>query len=262
MNKAEFNRMFDTAFDAVSREDSVPPIPDYRPSWEKLQKKLIKSNRTKRTRSKLSKLAVIAAALMLGAFIFGNTDKVRALTPLISTLYESSSGVLSYFFGRADDQDPSKARTAPPPDVAQSSNAGLPVARTVVTDAEGAKEALSFPSPVFAYLPVGYELDNVQVQYLEDRERADSVAYIYLNREGNAIVFSFAKLAEQTALGGNQAKEGIEVKKIELRDGPGILVTASNGSTRLETISRGLMISMSGILPADQVLRVYDEMTF
>ena len=262
MNKTEFNQRFDAAFEAASRDGSSQPCPDYRPSWDKLQKKLIGRQRARRTRSKLSKLAVIAATLMLGAFIFGNTMTVRAIPPIMSTLYESSTGVLTYFFGRAEDKDPSKAITAPPPDVAQSGDAGQPIARTIETDAEGARELLSFPAPVFSYLPEGYTLDKVQVQYFGDRERADLAAFLYYNKDGNAIVFSFTKLAGQTGLGENKAKEGIEVRKVELKDSTGVLVTARNGSTRLETIVNGLLISMSGIVPADQVLRIYDEMTF
>ncbi|MBO9599414.1 MAG: hypothetical protein J7559_16525, partial [Cohnella sp.] len=174
MNKQEFDRLYDAAFEAAARGGPSQPSADYRPSWEKLRKKLGGYNRSRRMRSRVGKLAVLASALLLGAFLFGNASNVRAIPPVFSTLYESSTGVFSYFFGRAEDRSPSKAKTPPPPDAMQSGNVGLPVSRMIVTDAEQAGGLLSFPSPTFGYLPDGYRLNNVQVSYFGEKTRADS----------------------------------------------------------------------------------------
>ncbi|MFC5530602.1 DUF4367 domain-containing protein [Cohnella yongneupensis] len=261
MNSAEFNQRFDAAFEAATG-DRAPAYPsaDHRPSWERLQKKLSAQRRAKLTRSRLSKLAVLAAALMLGAFIFGNTMKVRAIEPFYSTLVETSSGMLTYFFGRAEDQDPSKAKTAPPPDFGQSDSYGLPMSRTVQTNAKEVGKLVAFAPPDFRYVPEGYSLDQVQVSYYGDHERANSATYIYANDTGNTIIFDFFKLFGNTGLAENQGSEGIKVERIALKDGSGILYTASNGSTRLETVVDGVRISLSGILPKEQFLEVYEEM--
>lgn len=262
MNKQEFDRLYDAAFEAAAQSGSSQPSADYRPSWENLQKKLGGYNRSRRTRARVGKLAVLASALMLGAFIFGHASNVRAIPPVFSTLYESSTGVLSYFFGRTEDQNPSKAKTPPPPDVAQSGSAGLPVSRMIVTDAKQADGLLSFPSPTFNYLPDGYRLNNVQVSYYGDKTRADAAVYLYVNNDGNHIVFSFVKLDGQTSLTANEGTEGVKVEQVELGDGPGVLYTTDNGSTRLETVADGLLVSLSGILPADQILRIHDEISY
>lgn len=262
MNKQEFDRLYDAAFEAVARGGSPQPSTDYRPSWEKLQTKLGRYNRSRRMRSRMGKLAVFASALLLGAFIFGNTTYVRAIPPVFSTLYESSTGVLSYFFGRAEDQNPSKAKTPPPPDAMQSGSVGHPVSTMIVTNAVEADELLSFPSPTFNYMPDGYRLNNVQVSYYGDKTRADAAVYMYVNEDGNQIAFSFFKLDGQTSLTANEGKEGIHVERVELGDGPGVLYTADNGSTRLETVASGLQVALSGILPADQMMRIYDGIAY
>jgi len=262
MNKQEFDRLFDAAFETAAQGGSPQPNADYRPSWEKLQTKLGRYNRSRRLRSRMGKLAVLASALLLGAFIFGQTTNVRAIPPVFSTLYETSTGVFSYFFGRAEDQDPSKAKTPPPPGAMQHESVGHPLSRTIVTNAVEAEGLLSFPSPTFNYVPDGYRLNNVQVSYYGDKTRADTAVYLYVNEDGNQLAFGFFKLEGQTSLTVNEGKEGINVDRVELRDGPGVLYTADNGSTRLETVIGSLLVTLSGILPADQIMRIYDEIAY
>ncbi|MBO9599413.1 MAG: DUF4367 domain-containing protein, partial [Cohnella sp.] len=86
--------------------------------------------------------------------------------------------------------------------------------------------------------------------------------YLYVNEDGNHIIFSFLKLDGQTSLMTNEGKEGIKVEQVELEDGPGILYTADNGSTRLETVANGLQVSLSGILPGDRFLRIYEQISY
>ncbi len=262
MNKQEFDRLFDSAFEAAARGGVSQRSPDYRPSWEKLQSKLGRHNRSRTLRARVGKLAVLASALLLGAFLFGNTSNVRAIPPVFSTLYESSAGVLSYFFGRAEDQTPVKAKTPPPPDAMHTESVGNPVSRMIVTNAVEADGLLSFPSPTFNYMPDGYRLNNVQVSYFGDKTRADAAVYLYANQDGNQIAFSFIKLEGHTSLTANEGKDGIQVERIELGDGPGVLYTAVNGSTRLETVANGLQVSLSGILPADEIVRIYNQIAY
>ncbi|WP_027087564.1 DUF4367 domain-containing protein [Cohnella panacarvi] len=262
MNKQEFERLYEAAFEAAARSGSPQPSTDYRPSWEKLQTKLGRYDSSRRRRARVGKFAILASALLLGAFLFGNTSNVRAIPPVFSTLYESSAGVLSYFFGRAEDQNPSQAKTPPPPDAMQSGSAGQPVSRMIVTDAAQADGLLSFPSPTFRYIPDGYRLNNVQVSYYGDKTRADSAVYLYLNQDGNQIAFSFVKLEDRTSLTASEGRKGVKVEQVELGDGPGVLYAADNGSTRLETVVGSLHVSLSGILPPDQIVRIYDGIAY
>ncbi len=262
MNDAQFDRLFDTAFEVFSEQSSSNPSVDYRPSWLRMQQKLISSRKRKGLRSKLTRLTVIAASLILGAAIFGNTQAVRAIDPLYATIKEYPSGVMGFFFGRAEDTDNPKAKTAPPPEFAEGLdtaelNEGLHMA--VVTEAQASK-MLSFAAPVFHYIPTGYAFSNAQVYLYGDRKTADHVAYQFINDNEKIMHVTLDTMKTNLGLGVSKNAEGIIVEKIQLSDGPAILTSAESGSTSLETIKGGTHITMSGIVPADELIRMYEEM--
>lgn len=257
MNDAEFNRSFDAAFELADR-DGGTPVPDYRPSWLRLQATLVKRRRSKVGRARLARLAVVVAALLVGALAMGGPSIVKAIQPMYAKLIETPSGVLSFVFGRDDDGRPTKAKTSPP---VEDDLGHIERSRMVVTDLAGAAEAVSFAPPVFGYIPVGYSLDRVQLYYDGNRERANRAAYLFSDADGRVLAFTFKGLNAKTGASGLPASEGVTVRKVRLKDGTGILASATNGSTRLETVSGGVYIALSGMMTEEDAVKIYDEMT-
>lgn len=262
MNKESFDRLFDTAFEISAQQPPDYTSVDHRPSWHRVQHQLIAKRRRTNIRTKLTRLSVVAASLLLGAVIFGNSQAVKALEPLYATLKEYPSGVMGFIFGRSEDTDTSKAKTLPPPEFAE----GLDIQKvnefiytSSATEAQASK-LLSFPAPVFHYLPAGYSFSQAQLYFINGHDLADEVAYIFLTEEGKTMTIFLKKLNEGTSLGMNSHAEGITVENIQLSSGPAILTTAQNGSSQLETIASGIQINMSGIIPSDELILLYEEM--
>jgi hypothetical protein len=227
-----------------------------------VQQQLITQRKRKSIQSKLSKLAIIVASLLLGAVIFGNTQAARAIEPIYATLKEYPSGVMGFFFGRAEDNDPSKAKTAPPPGYAESLDIvelNTDLHSAIVTQAQASK-LLSFRAPVFQFIPTGYSFYQAQIYFYDHKERADQVIYSFTTDKDKAMSVIMQKTKPNTGLGTNNVAEGVTVKKIQLSDGPAILTSATNGSHSLETMVGDIHISMSGIVPANDLIRMFEEM--
>ncbi|MFD0671264.1 DUF4367 domain-containing protein [Cohnella sp. GCM10027633] len=262
MNKAEFERRFDAAFEAAAQNAVSAPVADYRPSWERMQGKLRSRRKSGRARAALGRLAILAAAILIGAFIFNGSSTVRAIEPMYAKLIQSD-GMLSFFFGRDEDRDTSGAKTAPPPDYVSGDTQAHPSAynRTEVTDIEGARDALSFRAPEFGYIPDYFSLYSAELTYSRNQDRADSVIYTYLNgSNGYYVTLYFNKLKGVTGTGTNISGEGITVREVHLRDADGVLTTVTDGTSQLELIAGDIQISFGGRVPADELLRIYDEM--
>jgi hypothetical protein len=263
MNNSQLDHMFEAAFEAAAESHSHDdPTPDFRPSWLRVQQLLIKQRKRKSIRSRLSKLAVIAASLLLGAVIFGNTQIARAIEPIYATLKEYPSGMMGFFFGRAEDNDPTKAKTAPPPGYTEGldiveMNTNLHMA--TVTQAQASK-LLSFRAPVFQFIPTGYSFYQAQIYFYDRKEQADQVIYTFTTEKEKAMSVIMQKMKPNTGLGTNNVAEGVTVEKIKLSNGPAILTSATNGSHSLETMKGDIHISMSGIVPANELIRMYEEM--
>lgn len=264
MNEAEFNLRFDAAFEAAGSDAGAANAADYRPSWERLQAKLANQRRARTFRSRIGRLAVVVVALIAVAFAVDGPRMVDAIQPVYAKIVETPSGVFSFVFGRDDSR--TKAKTPPPPASASfgggSGPAAVPIGRIVVTDMAGAAAAVSFPSPSFGFVPAGYSFDRVYLTYAEDRERADSAAYVFRKAdEERYLTFQLASLQPNTGLSDNKPAEGVFVEKVPLKNTTGILTTTTSGSARLEAIVGNVFVSLSGIMTADDVLKVYDGMT-
>jgi hypothetical protein len=262
MNKAEFDRLFDEAFELNAMPPPIHIPADYRLSWQRVQQRMKSERKVKAFRSKLTKIGVIAASLLLGAAIFGNTQVAKAIDPIYATLKEYPSGVMGFFFGRADDQDTSKAKTAPPPGYVEGKNSE-PVNKdlqSVIVTEEQARSLLSYAAPSFHFTPVGYTFSSVLVSFEGDHDKADSAAYSFINDKEQIFTVTMKKLKSNTALGEPPALDGLTVQKIVVNGLPAILMTGTDGSTALETIRDGIHITFGGIVPKKEVIRMYEEM--
>ncbi|XID92790.1 DUF4367 domain-containing protein [Paenibacillaceae bacterium WGS1546] len=261
MNDAHFERIFDAAFDDSAKKTGEIPTLDHRSSWLKVKQRLDARRRKRNLRARLAKLSVVAAAILIGAGLFGNDKAVRAIEPLYATLKEYPSGLMSFFFGRSADVDETKAKTAPPPDFLaglESERLGDTLVSATVSP-EQAERLLSFPMPEFRYLPTGYTLDNLILYFYDDRTQADQAYFSYYSEEETYLTIMMQKMKPNSSLGVPAPSEGVSVEKIQLGDVPAILTTTITGTSTLEIISDGVHFSAVGELPAEELIRVYKE---
>jgi hypothetical protein len=259
MINAQLDQLFDSAFDVV---DSLEPIQvDHRQSWLMVQKRLNKRNKNKRIRSALAKLAVVAASLMIGAALFGNTRAAKAIDPIYSTLKEYPSGLMSFFFGREEDSDPSGAKTAPPPAYAEGLNVEKIDETTyrVIANQEQAVNLLSYRAPAFGFIPEGYAFKEAQLLFRDGKEKADSVTYLFINEIERPLLLYMDRLKPNTALSTVTQTGGATSEKIEVDGIPAILYLSGQDSY-LETIKDGIFFQISGRVPPDNLIQMYEEL--
>ncbi|WP_239615960.1 DUF4367 domain-containing protein [Cohnella mopanensis] len=262
MNNDPMERIFDAAFEASAnqpQDDSIDP----HPSWLKVQRKLAARRTRKNFRSRLSKLSLVAASILIGATLFGDNEAARAIDPVYAKLKQYPSGMLSFFFGRSDDTAATKAKTPPPPEALE----GLSVERVSDTTVmvkvysrDHASKLVSFRAPSFPYIPTGYSFDTAQLYLSEGSEKADHAVYMFHTKEEKLMFVSLQKIEPNTGFGTNVPREGVTVKPIQLSSGPAILSTTTNGSSAIEAIVGGIYINMSGIVASDELIRMAEEM--
>lgn len=256
----EFDRMFDAAFEAAAGQ---PPdqAADHSPSWQRVQQRIIAQRAKKNLRSKLARLSVIAASLIIGAAVFGNTQAAKAIEPLYASLKEYPSGVMTFIFGRSDDADASKAKTSAPPEFTEGMKVetlGNNLIGVFVTRDQAANR-LSFRAPAFNYVPEGFAFSEAEVYYFEGRDKADQVTYTFQNKEGFVISFTLRKLQSGTGLSVPIQKEGVTNKKLQL-NGKSVLLTYTDNSSAIETIDGDIHILLTGPIKKEDVVRIYENM--
>jgi len=262
MNNAQFDRLFDAAFEAADGPGSDNLTVDHRPSWQQVQKRLNARRRRKRMSSTLSKLAIVAASLVLGALLFGNDRAVKAIEPIYATIKEYPSGLMNLFFGREENDASSQAKTTPPPAHLE----GLSYERlndstlaATVTEAQAGK-LLSFRAPAFGYLPDGFSFENALLYFYDDKDRADYAIFRLVSERGENLTIVMQRVDPNTGLGAKNTPGGVSVQSLQLSEGPAILMTASDESSTLETIRNDIHFSISGQFARETLVRIYDGM--
>ena len=94
MNKEDFDRVFDAAFEEAARNHLPSPDPD--PSWSKIET-ILKERHAKRKFRPLP--YAVAASFLIGAFILGSPTVTKAFNPFVQTIKNIQAGVVSFIFG-------------------------------------------------------------------------------------------------------------------------------------------------------------------
>jgi len=262
MNNPQFDRLFDAAFEEAKTPGQDDRIVDHRDSWQRVQRRLAARRRGTGMRSMLNKLAMLAASLILGAFLFGNERAANAIEPITATIREYPSGLMSLLFGRSEDAPPSDAKTTPPPAYLEGlsfERINESILTATVTESQ-AKGLLSFRPPAFGYLPEGYSFDKAALYFYDDKEKADYAIYTFSSDHEDNLTVIMQRLKPGTSFGAKNAQDGITTRTVELSDGPAILMTANNQSSTLETISSGVHFSLSGKFDGETLVRIYEGM--
>jgi len=262
MNDRQFDRLFDAAFEAAELPVHDGLKVDHRPSWERLRKKLRVKSRRSRARSGLSRLAILAATLILGAIIFGNDQTAKAIEPLYASLKEYPSGIIGFLFGREDDDKSSKAVTSAPPDYLEGLSYEKIGESTIeaasLSEAQAAK-LLSFRAPSLEYLPKGFSFDVASLYFEDGREKADRAIYAFKSTNGDYLTLVAQRGKPNNGLGLKKTGEGIESKMIRVKDVQAILTQSTTFDTAsLETIINDIYYSFSGKFSEEELIRIVE----
>ncbi len=262
MNNAQMERLFDAAFEAAHESGEDNLTVDHQASWQQVQRRLNARRRRRSMRSILSKLAIVAGSLSLGALLFGNDRAVKAIEPIYATIKEYPSGLMNLIFGRSDETEPSKAKTLPPPAHLE----GLSFERlndstivATVTEAQAGK-LLSFRTPTFGYLPAGFSFDKAFLYFYDGKDKSDYGIFNFKSENNEYLKVAMERIVSTSGLGAKKSLDGISTQSLQLKDGPAILMTANDENSTLEVISSGIEFSIVGKLDSATLIRIYEQM--
>jgi hypothetical protein len=233
MNKDEFDRLFDEAFDKVTTIEPDSNISDHRPSWKRVKKRIRKEQ------------------------IFGNVSVTKAFNPLYQTLKELPGEISTLFFGNQDKTD-SGAKTKPPAGgKAESQDLNIGQTTKISVTLEEARGKVKFTLPSFGYIPTGYELKKTELFLLPGEELSEKIRFTFKD-QSNTFWVTLSQLADNTTVGSGASKAHIE--EVQLKYGKGYLTVSDDGGSKLEFLKGNIYIIILGKLEKDDLMRFVEGM--
>ncbi|PYI50933.1 DUF4367 domain-containing protein [Paenibacillus flagellatus] len=257
MNKDEFDRLFDTAFEEAVKKQL--PVANPEPSWQRLEPKL----KARRSHKRFLLLPyVVAASFLIGAFIVGSPTATKAFSPFFQTIKQIQSGVVSFIFGN-DAEPTGKARTAPPPD-SPLENEGKSIDSGVLQEQhyetwEEAGDHLLFPAPKIGYIPPAFILNDILV-FSKGGENAKKAVLIYRDpNAGKSFMITIRMLEKNETVTSGFDKDAGDYKKVNVKGQNGFLFLTKDGRSSLDYMTGNILISISGGLAEDDIIKVADN---
>jgi hypothetical protein len=255
MNKDEFDQFFDSAFDKVAKNVDSTPDPDL--SWTKLEPQL----KTRLSRNRINILPyAVAASFLIGVFIVGSPSATKAFTPFFSTIKQLQEDVVSFIFGNGSNHN-GKANTEPPPDID-------PKESTVVssgilderhyTSMEEAGPHLEFTAPEIGYVPEDFTLADLLV-FTEENLKSKNAVIIYTNNDKSFMIRIRMLERSETLTSSTDTYVG-EFEEVQVNDNKGYLTLINDGRTSLEYMLRNTVISISGNITKEEILKIAENM--
>ncbi|MFF2886239.1 hypothetical protein [Paenibacillus sp. NPDC057967] len=269
MNKEEFDKLFDQAFEESVQSHNFTP--DAGPSWEKLQQQLAKK---KRRRSQLRALPYVAASFLLGAFLFGTPTASNAFQPLFKAVVTIKDDVVRIMFGE-DHASKTVPKTPPPPDYNPAT--GNDVSTQHKTDnntdreyysdnpqdsymwfstLEEASDNIDFPIPAITYIAEGYQLYEVGV-FLNNQIPL-GVTVVYTDADGINYTIGFLRLLENSVMtsGGGPT---IKMDTLKIGTTETYIFTTNDGYIAQEFLIDDIHVSISGPLSKEEATTISKE---
>lgn len=194
MDNQRIDDLFDHIFDeALAEEIRDIEIPDPDSSWELLSPRIDSQARRRHLRSRLQLAGMLAAAMVLGAFLFGGPQRSEAFLPVTRILNEFRDDVLSLFQGDKNEmeREPKGMLTSPPPPgvgpVMGEMRHEMTKEWKVFTSLDEAGSTLQTSLPKLEYIPPGYSFSKVNAA-IGERGSVLSVTLQYLDEAGGDIL--------------------------------------------------------------------------
>lgn len=256
MNKEEFDRLFDEAFDKVTNAPDTFSA-DYRPSWEKVKKRIRAAEKRHTIKRSFRYVSVIAVSMLLGAMIFGSMPITKAFNPLYQTLKELPGEITTLFFGNQDRTD-NGAKTKPPT-AGKPESKDLDIGQTtkISVTLEGARDKVKFTLPSLGYIPTGYELKNTELFMLPGEKLSEKVRFTFKS-QNNTFWVTLSQLGDHTTVGSGASNA--EIEEVQLKYGKGYLTVSNDGSSKLEFLRGNIYIIILGQLDKEDLIRFVESM--
>ena len=258
MNKEEFDRAFDSAFEDAVKKHLPSPDPD--PSWARVE--MILKKRGNIRKYKWIPYAA-AAAVIIGAFLFATPSVTKAFTPFSQAIKSIQSGVSSIIFGN-DSENQGKAKTAPPPDN------GNPVEGQIIDNGlqgekhystwEEAAQNIAFAMPKIGFLLQKFKLEDVVLFFGNGQAEAKKAVFMYINtKEGKNFLLTFRMLEHnETVTSGTDNNAG-EYKEVQINGQKAYLLITKDMRSSLDYMMGNIVVSIAGSLTKDEIIQIAEE---
>lgn len=257
VNRDDFDRLFDKAFEDATKQQISPPDPD--PSWAAVSEKLRK-RRKKRNMKPFLYIAV--ASFFVITFAFLSPGATKAFDPFIQSIKDLQSGVVSFIFGNHVD-DEGHGLTTPPPDMAEPTEGQIiekgVLDQTSYATWEEAAGHIEFDPPSIGYLPEGDHLSEV-ILFTERNKKAEKAVLLYSNSdEGRSWMLTFRLLQRNETLTTGSDSSAGEYKQVEVSGQTGYLFITKDGRASLDYMMGNIVVTIAGTLTEEQILKVAEN---
>lgn len=228
----DFDDMFDEMFEAALAEEMQVEIPDPDASWGRMSARIDRQANRKRFKKKLQLVGMMAAAVLLGALIFGSPKQSEAFLPVTKILTGVKDDVISLFHGdrKKLEEEPKGMLTAPPPNQGTGPVMGTDYQekeRITVKSQEEAQKATKTPLPKIHYVPEGYTFEKADLS-LDEAGSARSYIVLYMKNGGNEFINLLVTPAIQDSLSSMSVdRSQATTEEIKINSYDGLYITSA-----------------------------------
>ncbi|MFC4778912.1 DUF4367 domain-containing protein [Paenibacillus sp. GCM10023252] len=258
--EAEWDKLFDEAFEAAARQTSDLHNLDHKPSWDQLQSRLARHHRYKRRARRFLLISGAAASFIIGAILFGNPSTSQALNPFLIKIVELPGNLVTAVLPH-NNGDESGAKTAPPPEYGGPMATPEPLNGQEIKSTESyeipleeARKRVNFRLPEFKDLPETISFTVASINYHPNEPYARHVALIFYNsstKRNNTIGITQLGSDTATSMGTNSKHGTVEKVKLGSKH-QGYLTTMSGRSKLLEFMKGDLYIHITGQMSKEE----------
>jgi len=239
---------------------TVPPLSHE--SWFKVKQKLKTRSRRKLWVRRMKMVTLVAASMMLGAFLFGGPAGTNASTAIVKIVKQWQGRMLTMFYGEAATTS-TGAKTPPPPDAESAAafdGGSFGTSRSEKVSLEEAGHKTAFHLYVPETLPAGYTLDNVEVYWNGGAVEANTALIRYKDAGGRTFRIFQQMLMPNTMVSSSVNPAAGTVSDVTIRGKEASLVVFADGRTKLEWVVGGIWIQIIGDLNQDDILTVANSL--
>ncbi len=258
-----FDEAFDEAFDRAASRSSLPTDDESkRQSWQQVKLQVEKLNNRKQRRRRFQLAGIIAASMAFGAFVFSQPTVTQAVSPIYQQIVDWGNGITGQIFGKKEPVDPSKALTAPPPDISRApDNADqVPPAELVETEdvpftdsdeslIESQKRVL-FKIPEVGYIPPGFEF--YEATGIAESENAPilDLHLHYKNADEKLFYIDLIDMTAERSIGlGGKVTETLKLKS-------GAVAYLTETNLRFLHDNDKILVNISGLFSREEFIKI------
>lgn len=248
------DRLIQDGLNAIYQEIEIP---DPSASWIKVKAQLDQRKKRKNRRLRLQFVAGIIAASLIIEFSLNTGGMPKTYASFSSFFLKAKENIVEIFFKEpTSKQDPSKAKTNPPPEVST-----VTPAHPENTTIEDATNKLAFNLLLPGAMPDGFQLDSVRI-FKEADQSYKNVFLEYADQSGDLIKIDEHLIqSDSTSLRSDIAKDAGTIKETKIKGNKAILVILPDGMINLEWLSKNIKFSVSGKLTEPEALNLGESLS-